>query len=145
MSMFSKSLNTFGSTHDMLGRQKFIRKESELDLMEFDRPTIVYLTDSANIDNEDGSPIYTVNYIVAVVNKTSDGQFGGTGTIGESLFILSQLQEYLANQGWSVIFGDVDIQTDFDDSGDLVVLSTNITAQFSRGLCSDIALGNRIP
>lgn len=138
ISMFADTLKTFGNNHNMIDEVKFIRGESDLDKMVFDKKTLLFMMTSADIDNEDGNPIYEVNYVAAIVDKAAHTEIGSTGTVEESLFILSQLQDHLQNEGWSAIFGTVDIAGDFDLSGELVVLSTEFTAQFSRGLCRDI-------
>ena len=136
---FTTDIDKFGSQHSMLDGVEWIRSEADLDNMVFDKKTIVFMIDSANINNEDGSPLYEVRFITAVIDKGMTERRASSFVVEESLFVISQLQEWLQNIGWSVIFGEVDIQTDFDNSGELVVLSTSFTAQFSRGLCSNIA------
>lgn len=140
ISTFAKTLNDFGDNHLMVDAVEFIRGESDLDTMVFDRKTLIVMMSSANLDNENGRPIYEVDYIVAVVDKAAKTDYGTSACVEESLFVLGQLQDHLLEEGWSVRFGEVDIQTDFDDSGDLVVLSTEFTAEFGRGLFDEMAM-----
>ena len=135
---FTTDIDKFGVQHPMLKGVEWIRSETDLDNMVFDKKTIVFMIDSANINNEDGSPVYEVRFITAVIDKGMTERRASSWVVEESLFVISQLQDYVQNIGWSVIFGEVDIQTDFDNSGELVVLSTSFTAQFSRGLCANV-------
>lgn len=128
-----RAMMDFAEAHNMIGKAQWIRGESDLENFVFDEKTIIFLTDSANISRQDGRPIYTMSYIVAVVDKgASSGELGMNSAVEENLFVLGQLQDYLGQQGFDVDIEDVDVQTDFDDSGDLVVVSTNMTANLSR-------------
>tara|TARA_R110000787_G_scaffold198074_1_gene309268 strand:- start:21098 stop:21532 length:435 start_codon:yes stop_codon:yes gene_type:complete len=139
ISTFSKNLKTFADAHLMVDDIQFISSEKELDNLVFDRKTIVVMMISADLNNEDGRPIYDVDYIVAVIDKGADGMYGKSSTIEESLFVVSQLQDYLQQVGWSAVFGTVDIQTDWDESGELVAVMAEMTAQFGRGVSDEIS------
>lgn len=132
ISQFSQTLLDFGNAHQMVDAVSFVSSQSELDNMVFDRKTLLVQMVSADIDNEDGRPIYEVNYIIALIDKSAKGIYGSSATVEESLFVISQLQHHLQQEGWSAVFGEVDIQTDFDDSGNLVALLSEMTAQFGR-------------
>jgi hypothetical protein len=139
ISTFSKDLKNFADSHTMVDDIKFIRGEKELNNMVFDRKTMLVSMLSANLDNEDSRPVYDVEYVIAIIDKSPNGLYGSSATVEENLFVVSQLQDYLQQEGWSVVFGDVDIQADWDESGDLVAVLSSATAQFGRGLSSDIA------
>ena len=139
ISTFSKNLKTFADSHLMVDDIQFISSERELDNLVFDRKTMVVMMLSADLDNEDGRPVYDVNYVIAIIDKGADGLYGKSSTIEESLFIVSQLQDYLQGLEWSAVFGTVDIQTDWDESGELVAVLAEMTAQFGRGLSDEIS------
>lgn len=132
ISQFSQTLLDFADNHQMVDAISFASTQSELDNLVFDRKTMVINMVSADIDNENGLPIYEVNYIIAIIDKSAEGRYGSAATVEESLFVLSQLQHHLQQEGWSAVFGEVDINTDFDDSGNLVALLSEMTAQFGR-------------
>lgn len=139
ISTFSKDLKNFADSHTMVDDIKFIRSEKELNNMVFDRKTMLVSMLSANLDNEDSRPVYDVEYVIAIIDKSPNGLYGSSSTVEENLFVVSQLQDYLQQEGWSVVFGEVDIQADWDESGELVAVLSEATAQFGRGLSSEIA------
>ena len=133
---FMTSLHAYAKGHGMIAQVHIVKGESELDTMVFDEKTLVLVIDSANISNEDGNPIYTIRFIAAVVGRGKYGQLGPTVEVEESLFIMSQIQDWVDDYTNGVgEFGEIDIQTDFDDSGDLVALSTIFEVKFGRGYC----------
>lgn len=142
ISTFSKDLKDFADEHRMLDAVKFISGEAELDNMVFDRKTLLVSMLSANLDNEDGRPVYDVEYVIAIIDKSPNGLYGNSSTVEENLFVMSQLQDYLQQEGWSVVFGDIDIQGNWDASGDLVATIGSATAQFGRGMGSELAMGD---
>ena len=142
ISTFSKDLKTFADSHHMVDDIKFIKGEKELDNMVFDRKTMLVSMLSANLDNEDGRPVYDVEYVIAIIDKTPNGLYGSSATVEENLFVVGQLQDYLQQEGWSVVFGEMDIQADWDESGELVAVLGSATAQFGRGLDSELAMGD---
>lgn len=139
ISTFSKNLKTFADSHLMIDEVQFISSEKELDNLVFDRKTMVVMMLSADIDNEGGRPVYDVNYVIALIDKGANGLYGKSSTIEESIFVVSQLQDYLQKEGWSAVFGTVDIQTDWDESGELVAVLADMTAQFGRGVSDEIS------
>lgn len=141
ISTFSKDLKNFADEHRMIDSVKFISGESELDNMVFDVKTLLVSMLSANLDNEDGRPVYDVEYVIAIIDKSPNGLYGNSSTVEENLFVMSQLQDYLQQEGWSVVFGDVDIQGNWDASGDLVATIGSATAQFGRGMSGELAMG----
>jgi len=144
ISTFSKDLKNFADEHRMLDAVKFIGGEAELDNMVFDSKTLLVSMLSANLDNEDGRPVYDVEYVIAIIDKSPNGLYGNSSTVEENLFVMSQLQDYLQQEGWSVVFGDVDIQGNWDASGDLVATIGSATAQFGRGMGDVLAMGEVI-
>lgn len=132
ISQFSQALLDFADSHQMVDAIEFASSQADLDNIVFDRKTMVVSMVSADIDNEGGRPIYEVNYLIAIIDKSTKGLYGSAAAVEESLFVISQLQHHLQQEGWSAVFGEVDIQTDFDESGDLVALLSDMTAQFGR-------------
>lgn len=139
ISTFSKNLETFADSHLMVDEISFVSSERELDNMVFNGKTMVVMMLSADLDNENGKPTYDVEYVIGIIDKGADGKYGKSSTIEESLFIVSQLQDYLQQLEWSAVFGTVDIQTDWDESGELVAIIASVTAQFGRGLSDEIS------
>ena len=134
ISQFSQTLIDFAEGHQMVDDIKFVTSASELDNMVFDRKTMLVMMLSADIDNENGRPVYEVNYAIGLIDKATNGRYGQSAVVEESLFVLSQLQHHLQQQNYSAVFGEVDIQTDWDVSGELVALLADVTAQFGRSV-----------
>jgi len=139
ISTFSKNLVSFADAHLMVDDIKFVDSEDDLDDMVFDRKTMLVMIQSADLDNENGNPVYDVEYIIAVVDKAANGLYGKASNIEESLFVISQLQDYLQQEGWQVIFGTIDVQSNWDKSGELTALLGSMTAQFGRGLSEELS------
>jgi len=139
ISTFSKNLAAFADSHLMVDDIRFVDTEAELDNMVFDRKTMLVMIQSADLDNENGNPVYDVEYVIAVVDKAANGTYGKSSNIEESLFVISQLQDYLQSEGWQVIFGTIDIQSDWDKSGELTALLATVTAQFGRGVSNELS------
>ena len=138
---FMTGLEAFCRNHSMVGDCIVVRGESEIENMVFSENAVVLMIDSANISTEDGNPIYTVRFVAAVVGKGKGGRLGPTVQVEECLFILSQIQgeaERLSNN--SAEFGEVDVQSDFDESSDLTALSTIFEVKFGRGYCDTATL-----
>jgi hypothetical protein len=140
ISQFSQTLLDFGNAHQMVDAVHFVRSVAELDNMVFDRKTMLIMIQSADIDNEAGRPIYSVEYAIGIIDKfANEGLYGHGPVVEESLFVLSQLQHHLQQEGWSAVFGEVDVQGDWDESGELVAVLSGMTAQFGRSVDDIIA------
>ena len=63
---------------------KFVTSASELDNMVFDRKTVLVMMLSADIDNENGRPVYEVNYAIGLIDKATNGRYGQSAVVEES-------------------------------------------------------------
>lgn len=134
ITQFAKTLKEFKDSNGMVEAIEFIRGEEDLEKMVFDRRTMLVQMLSADLDNEEGRPVYEVNYVIAMVDKSSPtAEYGLHYAVEECLWLIGRLQEKLQQLGWDAAFGPVDIVTDYDLAGDLVVLSSEVTLTFARG------------
>lgn len=121
-------IKEFAETHNMINEFVYARSEEELNHLEFNYRSLVVLPLEANITRQLNNPIYTLDFAVIVLDKTSrSSDYESVISIEENIFVIGQLQDYLIQQGMDVDFENIELYTAMGDDYNI----SSSTAEFS--------------
>lgn len=110
-------IKDFCESHNMINEFFLARSEDDLRSREFEYRTLCLLPLEANISRDLNSPVYTLDFAAMVLDKiVYENEMSTVTTIEENLFVIGQLQDYMAQEGYDVEFDSVDIMTMHDEN-----------------------------
>ena len=117
-------VKSFADNHNMVTGFFVAQGESDIANREFDYKQLIITPQIANISREDNNPVYSIEFSVAVLDKcVARNDQSYMLSIEENLFVMGQLQDYLAQQDYTVEFQDVELSSieaeDYNISGDV--------------------------
>lgn len=110
-------IKDFANDHNMVNEFFLARSEDELRNREFNYRSICLMPLEANISRDLNSPVYTLDFAAIVLDKVVyEDEISTVLTIEENIFVIGQLQDHLAQEGYDVNFDSVDIMTMHDEN-----------------------------
>ncbi len=105
-----EDIKSFADNHNMVNEFFVANTEEDLNNREFNYRTLALMLIDANISRDLNSPIYTLGFMVVVIDKVKrDDDLQSIRSSEENLFVLGQLQDYLLQEGFSTVFGEVEL------------------------------------
>ena len=115
-------IKSFADDHNMVNNFFVAQSEEDISNREFEYKQLIVIPQLANISREENSPVYSVEFSVAVLDRCIYGNDQSYITaVEENLFVIGQFQDYLSKQNYIVEFQDVELSTvqgeDFNIAG----------------------------
>lgn len=115
-------IKSFADDHNMVNDFFVAQNEDDISKRELNYKQLIITPQSANISRELNSPIYSIEFAVAVLDKCKYGDDKSyMSVLEESLFVIGQLQDYLTQEDYIVEFQDVELASieaeDFNIAG----------------------------
>lgn len=100
LSKIMQDIKGFAESHRMVEDYKFIESVDILDRMQLKYRTLATLISGVRMSRTDGNPIYETDILVFMFDKAIAGEDDSViSSMQENLFVLSQLQDFLQQEG----------------------------------------------
>lgn len=128
-----EEIKSFADTHNMVNEFFVANTEEDLNNREFNYRTLALMLIDANISRDLNSPIYTLGFMVVVIDKVKrDDDLQSIRSSEENLFVLGQLQDYLLQQGYSTVFGDVELVSVVGEDENMTSAMCDFSVELAR-------------
>ena len=105
-----QEIKLFAENHFMVNEFIMAASEDELQEYEFNYRTMILIPSSSNVSRDLSSPIYTLSFVVAVLDKTINrDSLSSIKSIEENIFVIGQLQDKLLQMNIDANFEDIEL------------------------------------
>jgi len=128
-----EDIKSFSDNHNMVNEFFVANTEEDLNNREFNYRTLALMLVDANISRDLNSPIYTLGFMAVVIDKVKrDDDLQSIRSSEENLFVLGQLQDYLLQEGFSTVFGEVELVSVIGEDENMTSAMCDFSVELAR-------------